>query len=107
MTLGPGNYDKELTQARVASGATSAILIVLRGIRGEGFCCQTTYDDLLRLPEVLRAIADEMESDRKRMHAAISYTCPACKRTSYSPHDIEHRYCGHCHRFEDGRRRVP
>jgi hypothetical protein len=30
-----------------------------------------------------------------------SITCPACGLTSYNPHDIEQRYCGHCHRFLD------
>lgn len=30
-----------------------------------------------------------------------TYTCPACGRTSYSPHDRLHRYCGACHLFED------
>ena len=29
-----------------------------------------------------------------------SYTCPVCKMTSYNPNDIQHRYCGNCHRFE-------
>jgi hypothetical protein len=24
-----------------------------------------------------------------------------CGFTSYGKHDIEHRYCGHCHRFYD------
>jgi hypothetical protein len=28
-----------------------------------------------------------------------SITCLCCGRTSYSPDDIEHRYCGFCHTF--------
>lgn len=28
-----------------------------------------------------------------------SITCPTCGRTSYSPGDIEHKYCGACKRF--------
>lgn len=28
-----------------------------------------------------------------------SITCPACHRTSYNRHDIEHRYCGFCKGF--------
>ena len=31
------------------------------------------------------------------------YLCPTCKMKSYNPKDIEHRYCGYCHRFEDQR----
>ena len=30
-----------------------------------------------------------------------SYTCPRCHRVSYNPHDLEHRYCGACHQFEN------
>lgn len=28
-------------------------------------------------------------------------TCLACGRTSANKHDIEQRYCGHCHVFHD------
>jgi hypothetical protein len=28
-----------------------------------------------------------------------AFTCPACGMISYNPKDIEHRYCGKCHRF--------
>lgn len=24
-------------------------------------------------------------------------TCPRCGRTSWSPEDVKHGYCGHCH----------
>jgi hypothetical protein len=30
-----------------------------------------------------------------------SYTCPKCGRTSHNPEDALHRYCGHCHIFEE------
>jgi hypothetical protein len=30
-----------------------------------------------------------------------SITCPQCGATSYNLNDIEHRYCGRCHRFHD------
>ena len=33
----------------------------------------------------------------------MPYTCPRCGRVSYNPHDAEHRFCGACHQFEDGR----
>jgi hypothetical protein len=29
--------------------------------------------------------------------------CHVCKRRSYSPGDIENRYCGFCHEFHDDR----
>jgi hypothetical protein len=28
-----------------------------------------------------------------------STTCPICGLVSFNPNDIEHRYCGHCHKF--------
>lgn len=28
-----------------------------------------------------------------------SITCLTCHRTSYSPGDIENKYCGYCHKF--------
>jgi hypothetical protein len=28
-------------------------------------------------------------------------TCFLCQRTSANPHDVERRYCGHCHLFHD------
>ncbi len=31
-----------------------------------------------------------------------SITCHRCGLTSYNQRDIEHRYCGECHRFHDG-----
>jgi ribosomal protein S27AE len=30
------------------------------------------------------------------------YLCPRCGAKSFNPNDIVHRYCGSCHRFEDG-----
>jgi hypothetical protein len=29
------------------------------------------------------------------------YDCPYCGARSFNPHDITHRYCNRCHRFED------
>lgn len=33
----------------------------------------------------------------------LTYTCPVCKRVSYHPKDIQYKYCGNCHKFEDQR----
>lgn len=32
--------------------------------------------------------------------ATMSYTCPACARTSHNPNDVKAKYCGFCHTFE-------
>ena len=29
----------------------------------------------------------------------LSITCFSCGSTSYHPGDIEHRYCGYCHKY--------
>jgi ribosomal protein S27AE len=31
------------------------------------------------------------------------YTCPRCSAVSYNPNDIDSKYCGRCHEFEDPR----
>lgn len=28
--------------------------------------------------------------------------CRACGQVSYSQHDVNNRYCGHCHLFHEG-----
>jgi hypothetical protein len=30
-------------------------------------------------------------------NGGMIYTCPRCERTSHSPKDAEHGYCGACH----------
>lgn len=65
MTLGQGEYDAELTEAKRQCGATSAVLIVLDGARGPGFACQATLEHLLTLPEVLELIAKQIREDRR------------------------------------------
>jgi hypothetical protein len=35
--------------------------------------------------------------------SSASYQCPECQRVSFNPHDVEQRYCGHCHVFESDR----
>lgn len=29
----------------------------------------------------------------------LSITCHLCGRTSHHPQDVDHKFCGHCHRF--------
>lgn len=29
----------------------------------------------------------------------LGFRCPVCRRTSYHPRDVQHRYCGFCHEF--------
>ena len=81
------------------------------------------YDDgrgalHLDLPELLRAYGyADTPANRDTMIAACRelfdgpvvvvsddaprFTCTRCGRTSFNRHDVEQRYCGACHRFDD------
>ena len=61
--IGPGKYDDEVTRVQTRTQATGVILIVIGGNRGEGFSCQATLETTLKLPTMLRTIADQIEAD--------------------------------------------
>jgi hypothetical protein len=63
MALGPGKYDSLLTEARVKSGATAAILIIFEGDQGMGFSVQAPPEIVVGIPQMLRGIADSIEED--------------------------------------------
>jgi len=63
MAIGPGEYDDLCTYVREQSGGHTAIVIVIGGKRGNGFACQTTAIGASILPDMLRHMADEIESD--------------------------------------------
>ncbi len=46
--------------------------------------------------EAMRYCARDLRASL-RAKETPSITCPRCKKTSYHPLDIEHRYCGFCH----------
>jgi hypothetical protein len=70
MALGPGKYDEELTAALESASrrgpVRGGILIVIGEPGGHGFSCQATGEVLVRLPLMLRYIADQIEADLKR-----------------------------------------
>jgi hypothetical protein len=66
MALGPGKYDDLCTEAREKSKGRGAILIILEGGKGMGFSVQAQIEDLLKLPNILRFIADGIEEDLKK-----------------------------------------
>jgi len=64
---GGDKYDTLCTDARVAAEAQAAILIILGGNLGSGFCVQIA-DPELRLPptelaRLLRTVAETIEND--------------------------------------------
>lgn len=63
MAIGPGKYDDLATAARSAAHAEGVVLIVFNGLLGTGFTTQAPLDVQLRLPAVLRAVADSIEHD--------------------------------------------
>lgn len=50
--------------------------------------------------------ADLMETTFK-IHEGTAIECLVCGMISHSPKDVEHLYCGKCHRFHDTRRTPP
>ena len=64
--FGKGKYDDACSAAREATKG-EVILIVTNGEKGNGFSCQTSFETLLRLPKLLRMVADDIEKQRKRM----------------------------------------
>jgi len=64
MTIGPGKYNDVCTYVRKRTRARAVILLVLEGSSGEGFEVQTADPMLLlRLPQLLREIAESIEAD--------------------------------------------
>jgi hypothetical protein len=59
--IGPGKYDPETTRIRRDTHAAGVLLVVFDGDRGNGFSAQLPLDLTLRIPEILRDIADQIE----------------------------------------------
>jgi hypothetical protein len=59
-----GKYDDLCTLARESAKARGVILIVIGGLRGEGFSVQTTDPRvLIALPKILRGVASDIEKE--------------------------------------------
>jgi len=61
MPVGPGKYDHLATHVRREAAAKGVVVIVVEGVLGSGFSVQLERDLHLRLPEVLRTMAAEIE----------------------------------------------
>lgn len=71
--LGPGKYDDACVAAREMTGG-SCLLIVLDGKRGPGFSAQVALPDLVKVPDVLRIVADQMQADIVNIIAEAALT---------------------------------
>lgn len=69
MTIGPGKYDAECTSVHESTKASSVVLIVLGGDRGDGFSVTATADVVWAMPDMLREIAKQLEIDIPGMKA--------------------------------------
>jgi hypothetical protein len=65
MAIGPGKYDDLATYCREQSHAHGVILIVIEGDKGSGFAVQADLLTMLKQPEMLRSMADDIEKDMK------------------------------------------
>ena len=67
MALGPGRYDDLATHCRERAEAEGVVLLVFSGRVGSGFSVQMTDPLLLvKLPEMLRSMADQIETDLRK-----------------------------------------
>ena len=67
MGLGPGKYDDYCTILRHELKAKVALIAIVDGNKGTGFSVQSLDPHtLVILPQVLRQIADDIETDVKK-----------------------------------------
>jgi hypothetical protein len=59
--MSAGKYDDLATIARETSEASAVVLIVIEGKHGSGFSVQTDGSTMLKLPHLLRYMANEIE----------------------------------------------
>lgn len=63
--FGPGKYDDLCTHVRNEARADAAIVIIFGGSKGNGFSTQGPIELQMQLPQLLRAVALQIERDTK------------------------------------------
>lgn len=58
--IGPGKYDDICTEVREKTKARSVLVIIIGGNKGEGFSVQSDIGTLMKLPTILRNVADQI-----------------------------------------------
>jgi hypothetical protein len=66
MALGPGKYDDLCTYVKDQAQAAGVIVLVHQGRQGSGFSVQGTLEFMLRIPDLLRQMADQIEGHHTR-----------------------------------------
>lgn len=75
MAFVPGKYDDLATYVREQTQATGVIVVVIDGNKGPGFSQQWRVahggmpDALFSAAKALRSVADQMQSDARRLRA--------------------------------------
>lgn len=69
MPEGPGKYDDLCTYVAEQIGLREGgepggvILIVVNGDKGNGFSCQADFQTLIRIPELLESVVEQLKKD--------------------------------------------
>jgi len=61
MPIGPGKYDDICTEIRQRVNAQGVVLIIFGGNLGHGFSAQLDIYDTLKIPDLLRSVAQQIE----------------------------------------------
>lgn len=61
MAFGPGKYDDLASHARGIAQADGVLLLIVNGVLGSGFSAQLSLELTLKMPEILRDIARQIE----------------------------------------------
>ena len=63
MTKGGGKYDAETSELQQRLSAQGVIVMVIGGSKGQGFSVCADLDTMMKLPEMLRFMASQIEDD--------------------------------------------
>jgi hypothetical protein len=63
MPTGPGKYDDVCTAVRAQTQAKGVIVVIFDGNKGGGFSMQADLETTMKLPELLRILANKIEHD--------------------------------------------
>jgi DNA-binding NarL/FixJ family response regulator len=72
MAFGPGRYDDLATLVREQAGAAGVVIMVIDAPAGGGFSVQASPQITVRLPEMLRLAADQIEQSTGGLDPAIA-----------------------------------
>jgi hypothetical protein len=66
MPIGGGKYDDAIEAAHKITGGSCLLVVMPNGKKGGGFSMKATALDYMVLPQILRAVADNIEREYGR-----------------------------------------